>query len=86
MEVSAFKGFFTPPLSETKWTQESTYRKDKRDTSPYSLRAVQVSLGAKEEILLALAFPGYHGGAIQKYLDRFACRQTGGDPSIVLRD
>ena len=74
MELSAFEVLYTPPLSETEWTQESTYRKDKRDTSPYSFRAVQVSLGAKEEVLLALAFPGDHGGAVQKYLDRFACR------------
>lgn len=86
MEISTFEGLSTPPLSETEWGQESTYRKDQRDTSPYSLRAVQVSLGAKEEILLALAFPGDNSGAIQKYLNRFACRKTGGDPSIVLRD
>ena len=64
----------SPPPSETEWDQDSTYRKDQRDTSPYSLRAIQLSLGAKEEILLALAFPGDDGGAIQKHLDRFACR------------
>ena len=68
------KILLTPPPSETEWGQDPTYRKDERDTSPYSLRAIQVSLGAKEEILLALAFPGNNGGAIQKYFDRFACR------------
>ena len=74
MEISAFEVFLTLPLSEAEWGQESTYRKYQRDTTPYSLKAVQVSLGAKEEILLALAFPGDYGGTIQKYLDRFACR------------
>ena len=62
----------------------SAYRKDQGNPTPHRFGAVQVGLGADEQILLALCrLPGENGGAEEKDLDGLAGGQARRDFGVV---
>lgn len=64
-----------------------TNRKNHGDPPPHRLRAIQVGLGADEQVLGATGgFPGDDGGAEEKDLDGVAGGQARGDAGVVFGD
>lgn len=64
--------------------EETTNRENNRYPPPHRLRAIQVGLGAKEQILFAFCgFPGDDSCTEEEDFDRFAGRQARRDARVV---
>ena len=63
------------------------YRKDEGNATPDRFRTVKVSLGADEQLLLALCrLPRENGGTEEEDLDGLASRQARRHSGVVFRD